>query len=226
MARAIIFGGTGALGSAISEHMGEAGWSVTIASRSNSSLGGIDTSAPNWELGCASAGLFDAVIWAQGVNMAGGALEVDPADIHRAIDANVIFIVDTLQRLQRSNSLANPSRGVIVSSIWQESARGNKFAYVVSKSALSGLVPALAIDLSAEGFSVNAVLPGVIDTPMTRSQLTSEQLSRVVAATPGNSLAKPNDVARTVAWLASSDSQGINGQSVVVDNGWSIKRDV
>jgi 3-oxoacyl-[acyl-carrier protein] reductase len=226
VARAIVFGGIGALGSEICRYMTKSGWDVTVGSRSQNGDGIINTASPDWEIDSASKGRFDSVIWAQGINMAGGALSVSLGDIRQAIDANVIFIVDSLQRLHRANALAYPARGVILSSIWQESARDNKLAYVVSKSALSGLVPALALDMASLGFSVNAVLPGVIDTPMTRSQLSPEQLSRVTGATPGNTLAQPEDVARTVAWLASADSRGINGQSIVVDNGWSIKRDV
>jgi 3-oxoacyl-[acyl-carrier protein] reductase len=222
----LVFGGTGALGSEICRHMAEVGWTVTVASRSQKGDGFIDTSLSRWEENCSPQGHFDAVVWAQGVNMGAGALDVSLDDIRLAIETNVIFIVDSIQRLYRSKSLTPHARGVILSSIWQESARDKKLAYVVSKSALSGLIPALALDLASEGFSVNAVLPGVIDTPMTRAQLSTEQLARVKAATPGNALALPNDVARAATWLASVDSIGINGQSITVDNGWSIKRDV
>lgn len=223
MPNALVFGGTGALGSEIVTHLESTGWDVTIASRTGKG-GSIDLSAPKWaeELGS----IFDAVIWAQGANFAGNLLEIHLQDVREAFEANVVFILETLQQLQLAQVLNKPSRGVILSSVWQQFARENKVAYLLSKSSLSGLIPSLAMDMASELFAVNAVLPGVIDTPMTRSQLSREQILRVEKGTPGGTLATANHVASAVGFLASSASEGINGQSLIVDQGWSIKREI
>jgi NAD(P)-dependent dehydrogenase (short-subunit alcohol dehydrogenase family) len=84
----------------------------------------------------------------------------------------------------------------------------------------------MAIDMAGHGFAINAVLPGVIDTPMTRANLSAEQIARVEAETVGGLLATAQDVARAVSWLVDSQSRGVNGQSIVVDNGWSSVRHV
>jgi 3-oxoacyl-[acyl-carrier protein] reductase len=107
-----------------------------------------------------------------------------------------------------------------------EHARPNKLAYIASKAALSGLIPALAIDLASRGISINGVLPGVIDTPMTRANLSEAQIQNVEQSTPTSKLAKPEDVSRAVAWLVSDKSNGINGQWITVDNGWAVYRNV
>lgn len=223
MSKALVFGGTGALGSEIVSTLRNNGWKVTVASRSGAD-GYLNISQPNWAE--TIEGQFDAVVWAQGANYSGGILDASSEDVRAAFESNVIFVLETLRLLHDSGALHRPSRGVILSSIWQEYARENKLAYLASKASLSGVIPSLAMDMASSGFAVNAVLPGVIDTPMTRSQLTEAQIIGVENGTPGGELAKATHVANAVHFLASSSSFGINGQSIIVDNGWSIKREI
>jgi NAD(P)-dependent dehydrogenase (short-subunit alcohol dehydrogenase family) len=68
---------------------------------------------------------------------------------------------------------------------------------------------------------MNAVLPGVVDTPMTRANLSQAQITNIEKETPMKTLVTSEDVARAVNWLASPESSGINGQFIRVDNGWS-----
>lgn len=226
MPRGIVFGGTGSLGSKIVENLRSSGWEIIVAGRTSSAPGMVSLENPQWTSKIMSQGKLDGVVWAQGINRAGSIQNVPLQDIRDALEANVLFIAETIKQLCQADLLERPSRGVILSSIWQEFARENKTAYLVSKSALSGLIPSLALDLASRNFSVNAVLPGVIDTPMTRNQLNDEQINRVETGTPGGVLADANHVANAVNFLLSNKSQGINGQSLIVDNGWSIKREI
>ena len=115
---------------------------------------------------------------------------------------------------------------MVVSSIWQELARQEKFAYVTTKAAIAGLVPSVAIDLGSMGFAINAVLPGVIASPMAKTQLSEAEISRIKLGTPGGKLASEGELANVIEWLASSRSIGINAESIRVDNGWSRTRHV
>jgi NAD(P)-dependent dehydrogenase (short-subunit alcohol dehydrogenase family) len=74
--------------------------------------------------------------------------------------------------------------------------------------------------------SINGVLPGIIDSPMTRKNLSIEQVNQIIEQTPGNKLVQPEEIARVTEFLASKNSQGINGQSITVDNAWTISRHV
>ncbi|MBC7760812.1 MAG: SDR family oxidoreductase [Candidatus Saccharibacteria bacterium] len=226
MKRALVFGGSGALGSAIVNELRAVGWSVDVASRS--ALGGatIDLSSSTWAADAAACGSYEGIVWAQGVNHAGGALEAEPADLHSVYDTNVVFIVESLKAITEAGGLAPIARGVVLSSVWQVTARANKVAYVSSKAALSGLVPAIAADMASKSFAINGVLPGVIDTPMTRSQLSEMQLQHVESESLGGVLASPQNVANAVAWLIDPRAAGINAQWVAVDNGWSAVRSV
>jgi NAD(P)-dependent dehydrogenase (short-subunit alcohol dehydrogenase family) len=61
---------------------------------------------------------------------------------------------------------------------------------------------------------------------MTRKNLSALQLEIVIKETPLGSLATPGNVAKAVVWLASENSDGITGQFITVDNGWSSYRNV
>jgi 3-oxoacyl-[acyl-carrier protein] reductase len=226
VSRALVLGGTGALGSAIVVELMAAGWDVEVAEPSSGPAVTVDISAEGWAEAAAARGRFDGVVWAQGANAAGGILEADSADLRRLFDVNVVFIVETLRSLSVASALAKPARGVVLSSVWQVTARANKLAYVASKAALAGVIPAIAVDMAGEGFAINAVMPGVIDTPMTRAALTPVQIEKVESETIGGALATPGDVARAVAWLVDARAAGINGQSIAVDHGWSKVRSV
>jgi NAD(P)-dependent dehydrogenase (short-subunit alcohol dehydrogenase family) len=120
--------------------------------------------------------------------------------------------------LEASSSL------VVVSSVWQNITRKNKFSYSVSKAAIEGLVNSVMADFSITGMRINAVLPGVVDSKMTRENLTSSQISKIESETPNNTLVTAQQLAKVISWLLSGESKGINGQFITVDNGWSNVR--
>jgi len=71
---------------------------------------------------------------------------------------------------------------------------------------------------------MNAVLPGALDTPMTRANLSAEQLAQLEAMTPLGNLASLEDVCNLVAFLCSKNNTGITGQFVAADRGFSHAR--
>ena len=82
----------------------------------------------------------------------------------------------------------------------------------------------LVVDLGRSGFLVNAVLPGALDTPMTRANLRNEQINGLVGMTPIGSLPSLNDVCQPVGFLCSQENTGITGQFVAADRGFSYAR--
>ena len=93
--------------------------------------------------------------------------------------------------------------------------------YSASKAGLIGLTRVLALELGKYNISVNAVAPGLIDTPLTRN-LKKEVLDQLIAAQPGKNIGKADDVARAVVFLGSEKTQFITGQVLYVDGGKSI----
>lgn len=212
VSKVIIFGATGALGSACVHEFADHKWDAVAVGRDLSDL--------------ASIGNLDAAVWAQGANFT-GSISQTPDQIWEDLwQANVHHIVKSLQILLDSDAFVSGARLVLISSVWQEIARANKLAYIATKSAVGGLVRGLAAELGARHISVNGVLPGIVDTPMTHANLLPRQIEVILKDTPVQELVTSRDVARVVRFLASDESNGINGQSITVDNGWAHSRNV
>jgi NAD(P)-dependent dehydrogenase (short-subunit alcohol dehydrogenase family) len=98
-------------------------------------------------------------------------------------------------------------------------------AYAASKSGLIGLTQALAAEFGPQGVRVNAVLPGAVDTDMYRGMNdTAEAQTYVTNLHALKRVAKPEELARSVLYLASDDSSFVTGTASLVDGGVSITR--
>lgn len=209
MRNALLFGAGGALGAAIAVKLEQCGFSV-------SSLSHQDAVAQLPHLP-----RLDAVVWAQGRNASDSLLSFDEHLFDQVIEANLRFVARTSAELVRLNKLASPARLCVLSSIWQELARSGKFSYTVSKAAVAGLVRSAAADLGPSNILVNAVLPGVVDTPMSRANLSAEQITAITSACPLGRLPTPADIASAVCFLVGADNNAITGQCLTVDAGFS-----
>ena len=231
----IIFGASGSIGQAICHDFLSRNWQITAVSRAGTSSAE-PLSRACWVAWDSSSGRaapfppvaasaqFDAVVWAQGANCSDDIFSFD-LDAHEALyAANVTYILVSLQTLLKQDLLAPGSRLCVISSIWQNLARQNKLSYCITKSAIEGLVLSLSVDLGRKGFLVNAVLPGPLDTPMTRANLTADQILRLEQMTPLGKLADLADVCKLAAFLSSPDNLGITGQFIAADKGFSYAR--
>lgn len=98
-------------------------------------------------------------------------------------------------------------------------------AYAASKSGLIGLTQALAAEFGAQGVRVNALLPGAVDTDMYRSMNnTAEAQTFITNLHALKRVATPEELARSVLYLASNDSAFVTGTASLVDGGASITR--
>lgn len=95
-------------------------------------------------------------------------------------------------------------------------------AYSAAKGGMTSLTTHIACQYGAAGIRCNAVAPGVIPTPMTSHRLNDEKFRKInVEMTPFNRMGTVDDIAGTVAFLCSAGGSFINGQTIVVDGGWS-----
>lgn len=98
-------------------------------------------------------------------------------------------------------------------------------AYAASKAGLIGLTQALAAELGPQDIRVNAILPGGTDTPMGRAVANTEEAKSFVAGMHAlKRLASPDEIARSVLYLASDLSSFTTGTAMLVDGGVSINR--
>lgn len=92
-------------------------------------------------------------------------------------------------------------------------------AYVTSKHAILGFSKQLAFDFGSQGIKVNTLSPGFIKTPMTEG-IEDERLERIPAKRAG----KPEEIAALAVFLASDDSNYMQGANVLMDGGWVLGR--
>jgi len=121
---------------------------------------------------------------------------------------------------------------VNISSVQANIITKNAAAYVTSKHAIIGLTKSIALDYAPE-IRCNAVLPATIDTPLVRKaailevgndeEKIKEKIKEWGLQHPLGRIGKPEEVANTVLFLASSQSSFITGASIMVDGGLSIK---
>ncbi len=95
-------------------------------------------------------------------------------------------------------------------------------AYSAAKGGLTALTTHIACQYGAAGIRCNAVAPGVTLTPMVAHRLEDERFRKInTEMTPHQRLGRVEDIASTVAFLCSEGGSFINGQTIVVDGGWS-----
>ena len=231
--KALVFGASGMIGARVAAGFAQAG--VAVVGLGGRPMEAINSAAtfPYVQTGRTAADArdavaahapFDRVVWAHGVNNNDSVYDYDREAMRATFDANVVFIADTLHMLLAERLVAPGSRFCVVSSIWQTIARQNKMSYAVSKAALQGLVASAAVDLARDGHLINAVLPGVLDTAMTRAMLSDAQLRRVEEATPFGRLPAMDDVVAAALFFCSGANRSVTGQFLAADLGLRTTR--
>jgi len=93
--------------------------------------------------------------------------------------------------------------------------------YCASKGGIAAMTEALAVELAPHNIRVNAIAPGMIDTPMIEaSKADPKMMEATLARVPLGRVGKPEEVSNLVLFLASDESSYITGSVVVIDGGW------
>lgn len=226
--RALVIGARGSIGVAVCKVLADRGDEVIGASHSREpeKLLYLPPNEDEIRKSLESAGTFSTVVFCQGINFNDKIGGLSDTSLLDALEANVVYSAKVVNALVSTSRIENGGRIAVVSSVWQELARSNKFSYTVSKAAVGGFVRATAADLADRRILVNAVLPGPIDNEMTRKALTAVQLESLKSATPFELLVEPLDVALLVGFLTSEGNRSVTGQSIPIDYGLTMMRNL
>jgi NAD(P)-dependent dehydrogenase (short-subunit alcohol dehydrogenase family) len=114
-------------------------------------------------------------------------------------------------------------KGAIVNTASLAGLKGlpGQAAYVASKHGVVGLTKAAALEYAAAGIRINAVCPGVIDTPLIKHNLEGrpQQAKVYLDMEPVGRLGKPEEIAAAVLWLCSDEASFVIGSVLSVDGG-------
>ncbi len=163
-------------------------------------------------------GVIDILINNAGITKDGLVLRMKDDDWQDVINTNLTSAF-LLSKTALRGMLKNKwGRIVNISSVVGISGNAGQANYIAAKAGLIGLTKALAKEYASKGVTVNAVAPGFIESDMT-DKLAEDLKNAYLAQIPVARFGKPEDVAKTVAFLVSDGAAYINGQTIVVDGG-------
>ena len=130
----------------------------------------------------------------------------------------IFFLVSTTMNMDKGLGLTLPAAGEA-----KEVPRKNIAHYASSKGGLAMLTKVMALELAEYKISVVAIAPGVVATSMNEELLRSPQKMReMISRIPLRRIAKPEDIARVVVYVASEEANYITGTTIYVDGGFSL----
>lgn len=144
--------------------------------------------------------------------------DVTNADFRRVYEVNLIAVATLTQEVAKT--MPEGGRVVNIASRAYLGAKNHPH-YVASKAAVVGYTRASAMELASRGILVNAIAPGLIDTPILRA-LSPERLAQQLALQPTGKAGRPEDIAQAVSFLVSPKTDFITGQVLFVDGGKSL----
>ncbi|MEO8101087.1 MAG: 3-oxoacyl-ACP reductase FabG [Betaproteobacteria bacterium] len=235
MKRALVTGGSGVIGAAICRELSACGFHVIV--HANRHLAAAEALAAELRQpgGSAEAVAFDvcdnaatgealAAIVASGtvqvlVNNAGIHDDVlmpamDEARWRRVIEVSLNGFYNVTQPLLMPMIRTRWGRIVTITSVAGLLGNRGQVNYSAAKAGLHGATKALALEVASRGITVNAVAPGVIDSPMLADTFPAERIKQLV---PLGRAGRPEEVAAMVGFLCSERAGYISGQVISVD---------
>jgi 2-dehydro-3-deoxy-D-gluconate 5-dehydrogenase len=243
---AVITGGNGGIGLGMAEGMARAGAQIVIAGRNHEKSAAAATAlakhgvktgvidvrvedAASCEAMIATAveqfGRVDILCNNAGMNIRGAPEAMTPAQWREVLAVNLDGAFYCSQAAYPALKAAGGGKIINTGSMFSIFGASFNTAYAASKGGIVQMTKALATAWAKDNIQVNAILPGWIDTNLTRNARTQVAglHDRVLARTPAARWGAPTDFAGVAVFLASSASDFVTGASIPVDGGWSIQ---
>lgn len=235
--RALVTGGSGALGSAICEALAADGLEIFI--QANSALHKAQQLAAqiNERGGAAQALQFDVtdadatrrvlealaeqkafqvIVNCAGIHDDAVFAGMSPTQWNRVIDVSLNGFFNVTQPLMLPMLRTRYGRIINISSVAAVAGNRGQVNYAAAKAALHGATKSLAQEVASRGVTVNVVAPGIIESPMTEGVFDKETVARLV---PMKRTGTPQEVAALVKFLAGKDAGYITGQIISINGG-------
>ena len=245
MKTALVTGGAKGIGLAISQELVALGWNVVVTGRDANAIDAAVSdlaSGPGKAIGRvmdvrdrtsidsviadtrSEFGSLDSLINCAGVIIRDESEVLSEADWETVIDTDLSGVFKCSQAAFAELEKAKGATIVNVGSIAGSVGIAGRAGYTAAKAGLEGLTRTLGLEWADRDIRVNAVAPGWTRTEMVAGGIKDGRLSEAALTSriPQKRLAEPNEIAKVVLFLMSSDSSYITGQAITVDGGITI----
>ncbi|NTV12025.1 MAG: 3-oxoacyl-ACP reductase FabG [Zoogloea sp.] len=237
MKRALVTGGSGGIGAAICRRLAADGFHVIVhanrgadaaralADELNAAGGSAETVVFDLTDAVATGAALEALLEAGPVQVL-----VNNAGLHddavfpgmqaaqwqRVMDVNLNGFFNVTQPLMLPMIRTRWGRVINITSVAAVAGNRGQVNYSAAKGALHAATKSLSLEVASRGITVNAVAPGIIETPMSEGKFTKEAIAQMV---PMKRAGKPEEVADLVGFLASEQAGYITGQIISINGG-------
>jgi len=231
----VIIGAAGGIGATVARRLHASGARLMLAGRTRAKLEPLaaELEAQIYEVDATSFEavercLQEAQAWAgkvDGVLNCAGSILLKPAHLTTTAELQEVLALNLVSAFATVRAAANVMRKsggsvVLMTSAAAEIGLANHEAIAAAKAGVIGLMRSAAATYAAQGIRVNAVAPGLVETPLS-ARITSNEPARnaSIAMHPLGRLGQPEDVAEPICWLLGLTSRWVTGQVIGVDGG-------
>lgn len=238
---AVVTGGGRGIGAETARRFKELGYRVTVMARTRNeiepladSIGAyavrVDVGDPaSVEAAFMAAGPVDVLVNNAAMVRASKVIKTDVRvwEEHLKVNLTGAFLCS----LKVLPGMINRGRGNIinVASVYGQQGESDLAAYCASKAGLIGFTRALAVEVGHHGVTVNALCPGMADSPLMENAIAqiaektgqepAEIRAGLIGRSPKGQALTPVEVAHAISWFASEEAQSLNGEAIVMDGG-------
>lgn len=170
----------------------------------------------------AELGSVDVLVNNAGLRRIAPFLEISPESWRQTLDVDLTAPFVLSQAVLPSMLAKGRGKIVNVASMAGLLAFQNRAAYCAAKAGLIMLTKTITYEHGADGIWCNAIAPGVVETPMTSEYFTTSEMKVAIEANaPMHRWAQPEEIAAPVGFLCGTQSDYINGTTLLVDGGWT-----
>lgn len=170
-------------------------------------------------------GKFDGLIHCAGLEETLPLSQYSHSRVKEIFHINVFVTIELLKLISKKKYSNDQASIILFSSVMGNLGQAGKVGYCGTKSAVLGIVRSSALELAKRKFRVNAISPGVVQTPMTEklfASLTEEQVNQIINMHPLG-IGEVEDVVPLIEFLISNGSLWVTGQNFIVDGGYSCQ---